>query len=166
MGKVHALVKYIKMFTKEERKEVHTLFWKQFKSFGSKRQNAEGKRINWLNYPTRLKQIYIRLTCDNHHARFSIEIQDKDEGIRQLIWDQLEELKVVLESEMPEPGLWDKNAYNVAGQEIYRVYWHIDNVNMYRTEDQQKIFDFFMNHLIGFDKFFVEYRDVLFGLLK
>tara|TARA_B100000508_G_scaffold24343_1_gene17488 strand:- start:18593 stop:19057 length:465 start_codon:yes stop_codon:yes gene_type:complete len=154
------------MFSKEERKAIHTSFWKRFKSKATQHKNAEGKRINWLNYPTKLKQIYIRLHADNNLARFSIEIQDKDPGIRDLIWEQFEELKKVLENEMPATGVWNKNAFNAANQPIYRISWEIENVNMYDRKDEEKIFNFFIDHLHGFDRFYVDFREVLFGLLK
>lgn len=154
------------MFSKEERKAVHTAFWKRFKSFGSRHKNAENKRLNWLKYPTGLKQIYVRLSCDNHQARFAIEVQDKDEGIRELIWDQLQELKKVLADQMPSEGIWDEQALNEAGQPIYRIYWHQENVNMYKKEDEERIFRFFMDLLMGFDRFYVEFKEVLFGLIK
>lgn len=154
------------MFSKEERKEIHQGFWKRFKSKVSNEKNAEGKRINWLNYPTKLKQIYVRLQADNKSAQFSIDIQDKDEGIRELIWEQLTELKKVLESEMPDGGIWNKEAYNAAGQHIYRISWKLEEVNMYEPLDEEQIFLFFHKHLKGFDRFYVEFRDILFGLLK
>ncbi len=154
------------MFSKEERKNIHQAFWKRFKSKVSNEKNAEGKRINWLNYPTKLKQIYVRLQADNKTAQFSIDIQDKDEGIRDLIWEQLTELKKVLELEMPADGIWSKEAYNAAGQHIYRISWKINNVNMYESLDEEQIFSFFHKHLKGFDRFYVEFREVLFGLLK
>lgn len=154
------------MFSKEERKAVHTEFWKGFKSFGSKHKNAEGKRLNWLRYPTRIKQIYLRLHADNRIARISIEIQDKDEGIRELIWDQFQELKTVLDKEMPTQGVWDKNAFNAANQPIYRIYWQLNNVNMYKKQDKETIYTFFIEHLKGFDRFFIDFKEVLYGLTK
>ena len=154
------------MFSKEERKEIHQAFWKRFKTELSTTKNAEGKRINWLNYPTKLKQIYVRLHADNKCARFSIDIQAKDEGIRDLIWDQFIELKKVFEIEMTTEGIWSKEAYNAAGQNIYRISWEIDNVNMYERLDEERIFRFFGEHLMSFDRFYVEFREVLFGLLK
>lgn len=154
------------MFSKEERKEIHEGFWKRFKSYTSKLRNEDGRRINWLNYPTSLKQIYVRLHADNQCARFSIEIQDKDEGVRDLIWEQFHELQKVMENEMPEPGVWSTNAFNLANQPIYRISWTLDDVNMYKTHDEEAIFEFYKKHLIGFDKFYTDFKEVLFGLLK
>src|SRR5690554_7121783 len=88
------------MFSKEERKALNAAFWTRFKEKAGVNKGANGKRINWVNYPTRVKQIYIRLHAETKIARFSIDIQDKDEGVRMLVWEQFEELKKVLEEEM------------------------------------------------------------------
>src|SRR5690554_7794162 len=81
------------MFSKEERKALNAAFWTRFKEKAGVNKGANGKRINWVNYPTRVKQIYIRLHADTKIARFSIDIQDKDEGVRMLVWEQFEELR-------------------------------------------------------------------------
>ena len=154
------------MFSKEEKKELNSAFWKRFRTFSAKERNAEGKRINWLNYPVRIKQIYIRLHADHSYAKFSIDIQDPDEGIRNLIWEQFIELRKVMEAEMPSSGYWSKSALNAANQPIYSISWELEKVSMYSKEDEQQILSFFMQHLKGFDHFFVEFRDVLYGLVK
>lgn len=154
------------MFSKEERKEKNTAFWKAFKDFSKKHQSTEGRRVNWVNYPTFVKPLYIRLHTDQNTARFSIEIQDKDDGIRNLIWEQFTELKKVLEAEMPSEGKWKINAENTANQEVGRIYWEIKGVNMYNLGDHKKIFNFLMNHLLGFDRFYAVYKEVIIGLIR
>lgn len=129
-------------------------------------KSDSGRQVNWLNYPTGLKELYIRLEVDNSSAQFSIDIQNKDQGVRELIWEQFIELKKVLENEMGEDAVWSKVEYNLAGQEISKVSWKIDNVSMYRETDKTPIFNFFKSKLIAFDKFYSEFKDVLFGLLK
>lgn len=154
------------MFSKEERKAIHAAYWGRFKNFISSIRNDEGRRINWLNYPTRLKEIYIRLDVNQERARFSIDIQTKDEGVRAIVWEQFEELKKVLESEMETPGNWLQQSYNTAGQEISSIYWELKGVDIYNLEDEQKVFEFFKQHLIRFDRFYAVYKDILIALIK
>lgn len=154
------------MFSKEELKEKNTTFWNAFKAISKKHQSSEGRRINWVNYPTHVKPLYIRLHADQNTARFSIEIQDKDEGIRNLICEQFTELKKVLEAEMPRKGNWIENAENSAHQEIGRIYWEINGVNMYTLKDHKKIFNFLMEHLLGFDRFYAVYKEIVIGLIR
>ena len=154
------------MFSKEERKIYHQAYWSAFKKYMNQYKNSRGKRINWLNYPTHLKEIYVRLHVDNQQAHFSIDIQCKDKEIRLLIWEQFEELRKVLENEMDDQGQWSKIAYNSAGQEISQIIWEINKVNIYQQNDQPIVFDFLKNKLISFDTFYQTYKDILIGLLK
>jgi hypothetical protein len=154
------------VFSKEERKAIHAEYWGKFKDHISSTRNAEGRRINWLNYPTQLKEIFIRLDVNQERARFSIDIQSKDEGIRSIIWEQFEELKKVLETEMQTPGNWTPNSFNTAGQEISSIYWELDGVDIYNSDDEEKVFQFFEEHLIRFDRFYDVYKDILIGLIK
>lgn len=154
------------MFSKEEKKAFHAEYWGAFRSYTSSTRNAEGRRINWLNYPTRLKEIYIRLDVNQERAKFSIDIQSKDEGIRSIIWEQFEELKKVLETEMVNPGIWTESAFNAAGQEISSIYWELEGVDIYNPDDQQKVFKFFKEHLTRFDRFYEVYKDILIELIK
>lgn len=152
------------MFSKEERKALHEEFWDDFKRFINKESNAEGKRIKWLRYPTKVKEIYVRLHIDSKLATFSIDIQAKDEGIRALIWEQFTELKVVLENEMGTDGYWKEIAYNDAGQAISQIKWTLEDLSIYNKNDRDKAFNFFRKHLLSFDQFYCEYADILINL--
>lgn len=154
------------MLSKEERKEFNNYFWGKFKTYSNKQKGADGRRKNWASYPTNVKQVFIRLTVDDRTARFSIEIQDKDDEIRDLVWEQFTELKKVLEDEMLTPGIWEKEAMNVARQPIGRISWILEDVSMYKEEDHQKIFEFFLQHLVRFDQFYNTYNEILYALLK
>ncbi|PWH86063.1 DUF4268 domain-containing protein [Brumimicrobium oceani] len=154
------------MFTKEEKKEITTAFWTRFKEQAGVNKGANGKRINWVNYPTHLKQLYVRLHADTEIARFSIDVQAKDDGVRAIIWEQMTELKKVMEEEMVFPGIWEETAFNSAGQTISRISWTLENVNMYVKEDQEKIFNFYISLLLGFDRFYNTYDEVLIGLVR
>jgi len=154
------------MFTKEEQKTINAAFWTRFKEQAGVNKGATGKRINWVNYPTHLKQLYVRLHADTEIARFSIDVQAKDDKVRAIVWEKMIELKKVMEEEMNTSGLWQETAHNVAGQSISRISWTLENVNMYNKEDQNKIFGFFIPLLVGFDRFYSTYDDILIGLVR
>lgn len=154
------------MFSKEEQKAINATFWTKFKEQAGVNKSESGKRVNWVNYPTHLKQLYVRLHADTEIARFSIDVQAKDQGVRAIIWEQMTELKKVMEEEMNSVGIWEEKAQNSAGQEISRISWTLEDVNMYKKEDQQKIFEFFIPLLVGFDKFYTTYDEILIGLVR
>lgn len=154
------------MLSREERKAINTEFWSNFRTYSNKFKKEDGRRVNWANYPTYVKQIFIRLNCDMKGASFSIEIQDKDEGIQQLLWEQFIELRKVLLLEMIEPGIWTDDATNVANQPIHKIHWDLENVSILNKEDHEEIFAFFMKYLTRFDRFYSTYNEILFGLVQ
>lgn len=154
------------MFTKEERKIFHSEYWARFKSHIASTRSVQGRRINWINYPTRIKEIYVRLDVNQESATFSIDIQSKDEGVRSIIWEQFTELKKVLENEIETPGTWSEEGYNKAGQKISSIYWRLEDVSIYNPKDEAKVFDFFKEKLVRFDRFYDIYKEILFGLIK
>lgn len=154
------------MFSKEQRKLIHEAFWTEFKTLMNKQANAEGKRIKWLRYPTKIKSIFIRLYVDSTKATFSIDIQPKDEGIRQVVWEQFIELKKVLEDEMGKDGIWLESTLNASNQEISQLIWTLKKVNIYRKEDKEQIFSFLKEKLISFDRFYCTYSDILIHLVN
>jgi hypothetical protein len=154
------------MYSKEERKAIKQGFWKGFKSEMNKIPSSTGKRINWINYPTKLKILYVRCDADTEKATFSIDIQVKDPGVREIIWEQFLELKVVLEQEIGSSGTWLTEAKNAAGQSINSIRWELEGVNVFQPLDRKKIYSFFKEKLVGFDAFYQEYNEILFTLVK
>ncbi len=154
------------MLSKQELKDKNFQFWNDFKSYMSKHRSATGRRINWINYPTEIKFIFLRLEVDKFGARICFDIQAKDQSVREIIWEQMEELKKVMEISMGEDGIWN---YEYSTNEIVsfsRIKWEIDTVNFFRESDQEIIFNFFKVKLIAFDEFYQDFKDILILLIK
>ena len=153
------------MLSKEARKERNLLFWASFKEVMRKRVSSSGRRINWATYPTEVKNTYLRLIADGKITAVCYDIQFKDEGIQAIFWEQLGELKKVLEERMKYPTIWDNSYINAEGMKIGRIYWELENVNFYKDEDWPIIHQFFKDRLIEFDAFYQEFKDILISLV-
>ncbi len=153
------------MLPKAERKERNELFWTEFKTVMRKRMSSSGKRINWINYPTQVKNTYVRLIADGKLTAVCYDIQFKDEGIRCLFWEQLSELKKVLESKMKFPTKWTEHHLTIEGHVISRISWELEGVDFYKDEDWEKIHLFFKERLIEFDEFYQEFNEILISLV-
>jgi hypothetical protein len=154
------------VLSKEERKAYNTEFWWNIKKQFNRIPNAEGKFIQWLNYPTKVKDIFVRLKVDNKRAVISIDIQSTDEGIRDLILEQFEELRKVFEAEVTLPAIWDKAATNDAGKPIYQIRWELEGVSLYNPENEEQIMSFFKEVLVGFDSFYTEFGEIIKNLVS
>ena len=153
------------MLSKEERRQYNQLFWDGFKK-EMRRHNTQYRRaINWLKYPTDIKHVYLRLHCDNTGAYLNFDVQFKDEGIREIFWEQLTELKQVMENATGHQGQWLRNQIAVEGFVFDRIQWENHDVNYYTQEDWPVIYQFLKERLLAFDCFYQEFKEVLILLL-
>lgn len=152
------------MFKKEELKAMKTAFWADFRSHMSQHRSANGRRMNWLSYPSEIDFIYIRVDADGKGARFSFDIQAKDAGVRAIIWEQMYELKAVLESEMGTDGQWIEDCSSQYVPQFNRILWERTDLNFFHPEDKQEIFSFLEDRLVRFDAFYQEFKDILTNL--
>ena len=97
------------MFSIEEQKQLNTEFWDRFRKKMRNHKSSNGRGINWINYPSDVKDVYIRLEADSKGVRFCFDIQQKDDGIRSIIWEQMTELKVVMETEIGKDTGWNES---------------------------------------------------------
>jgi hypothetical protein len=84
--------------------------------------------------------------------------------VRQILWEQLHELKIVLESEMGTEGVWIENASTSVVPVFNRIIWERSDLNFYKPEDHPEILNFLADRLIHFDAFYQEFKDILINL--
>lgn len=152
------------MLTKEERKERNTAFWNQFRKEMRSVKSSAGKNIDWVAYPTKVKDLYLRMEADKDGARFCIDIQPKDDGIRALLYEQMQELRRVMEDEMG-PGIWNEFHGECSGRNVSRIYWEQKGINFFNDDNLPQFKSFFSRKLIDFDQFYEEYKDILLALV-
>lgn len=152
------------MFSREEKKAFNQLFWTSFGKYMSKHESLSGTKVNWSNYKTRIKDLYVRLQIDTKKATFSIDLQHQDEGIRSLFWEQFLELKTAFHSIMEYDLEWHEEfkEKNQTTSKIQIVLW---DVNIYNKATWEKAFPFFEKHMVKFDEFWSEFSE-LFVILQ
>lgn len=153
------------MLSREEQKKINTEFWNGFKEFMKKSKSSNGKRINWLSYPSDVKDVYIRLAADTKNASLFMDIQPKDDGVRAIAWEQMTELKKIMEVSMGFTGVWDEHFTLADGRVISRISWTLRDVNYLKIEDREKIYQFLKDTITAFDGFYQEFKDILINLM-
>lgn len=154
------------MLSKEEQKQKNKDFWEGFKEFMRKTPSANGKRMNWLSYKTEVKDVYLRLEANNRGCGLHFDIQPKDDAIRAILWEQMGELKKVLSDEMPTSGDWHERFFDMNNHEISRISWTNDSYNYFLEKDENEIYAYLKSHLLGFDRFYQEYKEILISLMQ
>lgn len=154
------------MLSKEEKSALNHLFWSDFRKVMRNTTTSSNKRINWLNYPTNLKHTYVRLLFNANEASLCYDVQFRDKDIQILFWEQLQELKTLIESSMGCPTIWLKEYENNEGLAISRLKWETTEYSLHNEKDWKPVQRFFKERLLEFDKFYYEYRDILIHLIK
>lgn len=153
------------MFSREEKKQMNIDFWDGFKSYMRKSKSSVLPRVNWLAYPTDLKHTYLRLFCDDSITAVRYDIQFKDNDVRSLFWEQLNELKKLLNATMNIETRWVEHM-DSNGIVISRIYWESQDWSLYKTKDWKKMYRFLQDRLLEFDLFYQEYKEILINLIK
>lgn len=149
------------MFSKDEAKELTKLFWTSFGKYMGKHQSYYGKHIKWVNYKTGVNDVYFRLRADNKRAEIAVEIQQKDEGIRKLYYEQFLELKRVF-TDLVGEWVWEEDIYNESGIQISKIHLPYDKkVNIYIKDTWLDCFHFFEDNIIKLDEFWSEFNEVI-----
>jgi hypothetical protein len=153
------------MLSKEERSALNTSFWTGFKKIMNAYKSSNGRAINWLNYPSDVKGVYIRMEVDNDCARLCFDMQFKDEGIQSLVWEQMGELKKIIESNMQHETLWIEMAHSKEGFNFSRICWELKGVSIYNEDNYHDIYQFLKRRIIEFDMFYQEFKDIIINLV-
>ncbi|AHM61328.1 hypothetical protein D770_15370 [Flammeovirgaceae bacterium 311] len=146
------------MFTRDEAKAWNEKFYTLFGTYMRRHEpQAEGAR-QWLNYRTGVKGIFFRVEAGSKDAIASIDLQQSDEGVRRLFFDQFLEFRNALESHTG-PLLWESEYSLSSGRIISRIYQKQEGVSLFRQDDWHQIFPFFEKYLLGFDAFWADFRE-------
>lgn len=141
------------MYSKQEASQLRQEFWTAFGQYMSPVLSCEGERTNWINYKTGEKDIYFRMDADNKKASVGIELTHKDEGIRELYFEQFRQLKNLLHDALQEEWTWQLHTCNEHGRYISRIYTEINGVSVFKREDWPQLISFFKPRVIALDEF-------------
>lgn len=147
------------MFSREEASQLRRNFWTTFGQYMKPIRSAEGLRVNWINYKTGYKGLNFKMDVDKRQAYIGIQLTQKDPDLRDLFYEQLEELRGILHASMEEEWTWEQDATNDLHQPISQVYTSLDGVNIFRESDWPQIISFLKPRLISLDEFWSMAKD-------
>lgn len=139
------------MFSKQEAQQLRKEFWIAFgKSFPRK----------WILYDTKVKDFSFKFNANPKNAEVSLDIEMKDELFRNAYYNKIWSLEDLLKEEI---GDFQKEEFYPLenGKIIARIWVMKENVSIYRKENWQEIFEFFIEKMEGFERFYYEYEDFI-----
>jgi hypothetical protein len=141
------------MYSRQEAAQLRQEFWTAFGQYMAPVLSSEGERVNWVNYKTGVKNIAFRMEAGNRKNRIGVEISHKDQGLRQLFFDQLAEFKNLLVEETGEEWRWEPFFTDDHGRITGRVFIELNDGSIFRKEDWPLLISFFKQRIIALDAF-------------
>jgi hypothetical protein len=146
------------MFKRQEASHLREEFWTTFGRYMSPVPSAEGIKINWINYRTTVKDVYFRMDANHKSARISISIEHHDAGIRELYFQQFQELKTLLHDAVKEYWEWQPHAPVADDRIISCIYKELTGVSVFNKEQWPELISFFKPRIIAMDRFWEDAR--------
>ncbi len=141
------------MFSKEDAYRIKKDFWISYGTYMKLQMNAEGTRINWINYKTDITDV------ERKFAEVSIEISHPDPSVQLMIYEQFEEYENVLENYLGEKWIWTKEDYDEDGKMISTIKIRLENISIFRETDWPQIIPFLKDRMINLDEFWCDHKD-------
>jgi hypothetical protein len=140
------------MFTREEASRIRHEFWTTLGKYMSPIPSAEGTKINWVNYHTRIKDLHFRMDAGPKTASVSISLEHRDPVIQEIFFEQFLQFKSLLHDILGEEWHWQLHA-NIEGKVITRIYKEISGVSVFNKEQWPELISFFKPRMIALDSF-------------
>ena len=141
------------MYSKQEASQARQAFWTAFGQYMSPVKSADDEKVNWINYKTGEKDVYLRMHADNKKGMIAIEITHSDLGIQQIFFEQFEQLKNFFREIVQEDWTWELHSTNEYGKTTSRIYKEVEDVNIFKKEDWPTLISFFKQRIILLDQF-------------
>ena len=140
------------MFSKDQAAQLRKEFWTSFgKSFPRK----------WLLYNTKIKGFSFKFVAERKKALVCLDIENPDELVNLLYYDQLLSLRTLLETELPEV-IFDDEYELESGKKIHRIYVPFEKkFSVYNKNSWRDCFEFYVEIMDKFELFFYEYEDFI-----
>ena len=140
------------MYSKEETQRLKREFWIEF---------ADKYPRKWVLYDTKIKDFSFKFYVDNKKAQVLIDIEHRNDNIRNIYFEKLESLKNILENEFVKDLVFEKNFTLENGKTISRIWVEKTGVSVSNKKYWDEIFDFYYDKMHALEMFFLEYGDYI-----
>ncbi len=148
------------MLSREAHRVLRTDFWTGFGRVMQPHVSQVNPRIKWMNYKTGVRGLYFRGDITNKRVQFQIDLQQKDDDIRELFWEQWLEYKAFLTNSTGIVFHWEDLIFTDDGRPICRISVKQEGVNLYDKSTWPEAFAFLKTCFLQVDEFWGDVQDV------
>ena len=157
----------LKMYSKDEIKELNLKFWHDFKSYSQNHPALNYQKKRWILNETQIRGVALRFELERKNAKVILELQNKKEDRRLQIFEILERYKVVLEEGFENGLIWEfYHQREDNGQEVCRIYNQLENVDWHNQNQWQEIYDFFIKNMLQMEENYLMVKEMVKEELK
>lgn len=148
------------MYSKEEIRKIKTDFWTNFGQFSQLKRERIGYPKKWMLYKTELKGLELKFDFLEKNAIVTIEIDSKHSKSE----DYIQKIKLLQNELISAEGyelFFESQLLKDNFKPVYRIFFEKPKLS-YRNQVQwPEIFNFFFNHMMVFEAFIIENKDIL-----
>lgn len=148
------------MYSKDEAARLRQQFWISFGQYMKPVPSASGYPVNWINYKTGVKNIFFKMDVDAKKATISIQLSHPDAGIRELVFSQFEEFKLMFYNTVNEEWDWLQDTTDEYGKTVSQIAITLEKVNIYNQQHWPELISFFKPRIIALDEFWDNVKPV------
>jgi hypothetical protein len=140
------------MYSKEETQKLKREFWVAF---------ADKYPRKWVLYDTKIKDFSFKFYVDNKKAQVLIDIEHRNNDIRNAYFEKLESLKNILAEEFITDLVYEQNHVLENGKTISRIWVEKLGVSVSNRNYWDEIFSFYNEKMSALELFYSEYDDFI-----
>jgi len=148
------------MYSKDEAARLRQQFWISFGQYMKPVPSVSGYPVNWINYKTGIKNIFFKMDVDTRKATISIQLSHPDAGIRELVFNQFEEFKLMFRNTVNEEWDWLQDTTDEYGKTVSQITITLEKVNIYNQQHWPELISFFKPRIIALDEFWDNVKPV------
>jgi hypothetical protein len=114
--------------------------------------SSEGEKINWINYRTGLKGVYLRMEANEVKASIKIEITQESDATEESYFNQLKKFRKKL-AVIEKDWNWESTVPDGRSLSKNKIETSLEGVSILNKGDWPLLISFFKQHLIVLDAF-------------
>lgn len=150
------------MWSKGEAKEHRIEFWNGFKRYCSRHHIYR----KWVLTGVKIKSVQLKFYADEQKALVLFQIDHKNDLRRYEIYECFQAYRKLMAESCGEDLKWEEDYPGIGTRPVSAIYFELPDVNLYRPEDQEKIYTFFAEKMPLLEEAYWEYRDLVNERLK
>ena len=144
------------MYSKEESKKIRKEFWNAFGRMSKARNKKQ-----WLLYNTQVKDVSLKFIANREICAVSIDIKHKNKIKRHQFFESFLSLQNIFNAKFKDELIWEKDFILDNNKTISRIFYKIEDVNIYNKDKWSEMFKFMFKNMIKLETLFIEHEDII-----